>query len=80
MENSDDFLSGEFECNGDDVVFVRFSIFAQPDESEPMNFCHRLFDVIGSDLAVVAAVAASIVLSIANESSVGAGAFAFVRR
>lgn len=80
MENSDDFLSAGFKCNDDDVVFVRFSIFAQPDESEPTVFCHRLYDVIASDFDVVAAVVASIVLSITNRSSNGAGIFALVRR
>lgn len=82
MENSVDFLSAEFECNGDDVVFVRFSIFAQPDESEPPVFCHRLLVVIALDFAVVAvaADAASIVLSTTNGSCDGAGIFAFARR
>lgn len=90
MENSDDFtvsiLSTAFECNGDDDgdVFVRFSIFGEPDESEATAFFHRLLllfvDVIGSDRAVAVIAIASIVFSIMNRSSEAADIFAFVRR
>lgn len=79
MENSDDFLSLEFECNGDDNdVFVRFSIFVvEPDESEPIHFSHLSVVVIALDFAVIVA---SIVFSITNRLSEAADIFAFVRR
>lgn len=92
MENSDDLtvniLSMDFECNGDDVVFVRCSIFPKSDGSEATAFFHRLFvvvvvvEVIASD-SVVAAVVVPIVFfvfSIMRRSSDVPEFFAFVRR